>query len=1123
MTAVGVLTLAVVMLLPVAGRVDGTLYGPQRAEQALESYRLVATWPLPELSRPGGTFIDPAGVAVDSTGRVYVADSFNARLQVFGADGEFIGAWGPGGALAGLRAPTGLVVVGSSLFVADRAGRVQAFDLAGRMLDEWEGLQAPSDVAVLADGRIVVSQPEGGSLAVLASGGRRLATWQGLAADGAATRPLGISAGPDGRLWVADSASRQLLAVTADGQVVQRRTVERHGRALVPLDITFDGSGDVYVATLAGVLWYDRYWNERFWWPLVGAQAVAVKAPFGLYVTVRETDGAFHGVHRYQYGLMRNQPVQRWGAAAPLYATRAGPRSVAVRRDVRATAVFVLDGAGRVQVFDRSGNLVRQMERPRGAQDLAAGGNDDVYVTYSDETVGSGLARWRQDDTQVWIQTFVPPDSVFPRRWPLTADVASDGNIYVLDSGHLQLLVWRPDRSNVTIWDLDVGPDFQLLWDVAAGEAGRYYIVNRSTRRIEYRSAGGAALGDWSVQGRPVRLASDGRNVFVLTLEGWVWKYGPSGALAGVWEARGPSPDSEVRLTDLAVDGEGRVYVTDRGYNRVYVYERDPQAVGEVPPPPAEGSCQLIGDKTVQPDTIEPGQQVEVTLTVRGSCPDVAEVGDIMLVLDRSESMASDGKIQAAKDAAIAFVQAIDFSRERVGVVSFSTDATLDQSLTNDRAAVIAAIQGIAVGGSTNLAAAVSTAQAELGARRRPEAKPVIVLLTDGRPRGVSPSAVLQQAEDARAAGTHIFTIGFGQAGDIDEFLLMLMASDPTDYFRAPTNDQLRAIYAEIARRLSATVLAKQASLTDLLAPNMRYVAGSGSPPPAVSAQTLSWQLADVPFVGVTLRYRVEPQTCGRHPVNELASLDYVDGLGSRGTLVFPVPFVSVTNCATATFTITPTPTRTPTPTPQPTREPIPAYLPAVHKCIRETRHADVALVLDSSTSMSERTTPGGPTKLEAAQRAATLFLNRLQMPRDRAVLVVFNSDAQVLQPLTGDRAQLVARLANLPQGAGTRIDKGIEAGHGALAAPTANNRVLVLLTDGRPSGVTNELVLAEADRAKRSGIIIYTIGLGSDVDAALLRGVASAPDYYFFAPGGDDLERIYTAIAFSIPCRVTP
>src|SRR4029078_4326058 len=70
-----------------------------------------------------GQFNQPYGVAVDSSGRVYVADSANNRIQKFSSSGNFITKWGTQGSGNGeFKSPYGIAVDSSNnVYVADSA------------------------------------------------------------------------------------------------------------------------------------------------------------------------------------------------------------------------------------------------------------------------------------------------------------------------------------------------------------------------------------------------------------------------------------------------------------------------------------------------------------------------------------------------------------------------------------------------------------------------------------------------------------------------------------------------------------------------------------------------------------------------------------------------------------------------------------------------------------------------------------------------------------------------------------------------------------------------------------------------------------------------------------------
>jgi DNA-binding beta-propeller fold protein YncE len=77
-----------------------------------------------------GEFSNPQGVATDSSGNVYVADTWNHRIQKFDPSGGFITKWGSSGASNGqFISPLGVAIDSSGkVYVADSGNnRIQKF------------------------------------------------------------------------------------------------------------------------------------------------------------------------------------------------------------------------------------------------------------------------------------------------------------------------------------------------------------------------------------------------------------------------------------------------------------------------------------------------------------------------------------------------------------------------------------------------------------------------------------------------------------------------------------------------------------------------------------------------------------------------------------------------------------------------------------------------------------------------------------------------------------------------------------------------------------------------------------------------------------------------------------
>jgi hypothetical protein len=266
------------------------------------------------------------------------------------------------------------------------------------------------------------------------------------------------------------------------------------------------------------------------------------------------------------------------------------------------------------------------------------------------------------------------------------------------------------------------------------------------------------------------------------------------------------------------------------------------------------------------------------------------------------------------------------------------------------------------------------------------------------------------------------------------------------------------------------------------------------------------------------------PQHSEWIPGNSLGDLEHVCGPQPSPTPTAPdtpTTTASPTRTVTPTGTRTPDPTRTPTPTLTP--RPVPIYLPiAVNdRCKPYEQTVDVVLVIDASTTMLHHTRAGRP-KIEAARDAAGRLFDRMSFPGDQAAVVVFNERATTVVDLTDDRDALRRGLAAIENREFTRIDLGLAEAHRLLATSSrrgVNTPAIILLTDGVNNPVPVEEAIRAADAAKQSGITLFAVGLGEDIDAEAMRRMASSPSDYRYAPDGEDLGPIYEGLAIEIPC----
>lgn len=722
------------------------------------------------------------------------------------------------------------------------------------------------------------------------------------------------------------------------------------------------------------------------------------------------------------------------------------------------------------------------------------------------------IQRRPNDQLPDWTREFlryVPNE----RRPHMTHLAAHRGQVAALDLGVAQVRMFDTGADSDTAWSYgsattNAVPSDIALWADGLPDTHRVYLADRGRNRVAVYDAQGTRLAEWPTHDGPIGLAiGPTGDVFVLGRGGWGLRYSPEGALRAYWRM----PDLKVEARDIAVDEDGIVYVayaqvgplvtSPSGGHEVLqggIWLFDPVPVSaqyEFPPEP--GRCLARADKSASPARLPLGDSVEVTLRVDGQCPGTAKAAQVALVIDTSYSMVWNNALARAKDAVNGLLAEMDPDLTEVALATFGDGAALRLALTRDLPEIASTLLGFEADGDTRMAAGIDIATTELtGARGRRDLRRVILLVSDGVPK----DEPLVAAQAARQAGIEIYALIFpsGALTDAQTAYLKEMVGGEDHYLLNPTPDTVAAFSHALTRYTPEPGLFDTLTVTDVIPDNMSYVAGSAVPPATAVGKTLTWTLervvvADPPV----LRFQLIPQALGTWPTNVEAKADYVDVTGAKSRLMFPVPEVVV-------------------------YAPPAIYLPVLanQACNPLPLPHDVVLALDTSESMREPDVHGG-TKLEAVRVMALGFAELVRGDGHRVGIVSFNGQAKAEADLSNDLSLLSRRIGTLATGSGTRIDFGLREAQAMLTrgARADAGRVVIVLTDGRQSGDTADVLRAAAE-LHAAGVKVYSIGLGHDVDAALLRQVASSPQGYHASPTTEELTGITRQITAELRCR---
>ena len=269
------------------------------------------------------------------------------------------------------------------------------------------------------------------------------------------------------------------------------------------------------------------------------------------------------------------------------------PRSLAIAQD---GSIYVADTRNhRILHLGEDGRVLHQwgsfadgLASPAGPSTLnepwgiGIGPDGSVYVTdtwnhriQKFTTTGEFVSTWGS------YGLAESPEALYGPRGLAVDDI---GRVYVADTGNKRIVVFTADGAYITQFGsggLDPGL-FDEPVGIAVDAEYRLYVTDTWNQRIQTFVLGAegsyAPERQWdvfgwfgqSVDNKPFIAVGEVRHVFVTDPEGYrVMEFDSEGDLIRVWGELGESSSTFGLPAGIAVDGEGRVWVTDAGNNRI--------------------------------------------------------------------------------------------------------------------------------------------------------------------------------------------------------------------------------------------------------------------------------------------------------------------------------------------------------------------------------------------------------------------------------------------------------------------------------------------------------------------------------------------------------------------------
>jgi sugar lactone lactonase YvrE len=256
---------------------------------------------------------DPGGVAVDSSGHVWVVDTENNRVDELSSTGEYINRFGTEGTgEVQFKKPRGIAINQSTgnVYIADTGNdRIEELSSSGKYVRAFgkEGTETgqfkkPTALAIDSSGNVWVADTENNRVQEFSSTG----TYLRENAESGWSKPEGIGADAKGDVWVSDTGGPSVIEVSSEAKILGFIDLFKkgsgNGELNEPAGLAVAGE-DIYVS--------DRGNNRVQEFKLTGKETEA-----GEYIAQFGTKGSGNGQFKEPQGIALDKEGHIWVADA---------------------------------------------------------------------------------------------------------------------------------------------------------------------------------------------------------------------------------------------------------------------------------------------------------------------------------------------------------------------------------------------------------------------------------------------------------------------------------------------------------------------------------------------------------------------------------------------------------------------------------------------------------------------------------------------------------------------------------------------------------------------------------------------------------------------------------------